>query len=122
MVNFKCCPNIFVIFGEKKRIYGFFFFFKKKLNKLWDTWPQSTTWFSDTWPTVAMWTIIHVARRPRGFRTRQGRGSFTWPTCCDVASMARGPVATWTTWPRCELHISQQPDLSRCPHVANDTW
>jgi len=52
MVNFKCCPNIFVIFlGKKMEIYIyiyilwfliFFFFGKKKLH--FATWqmPQST--------------------------------------------------------------------------------
>jgi hypothetical protein len=34
----------------------------------------------------------------------------------------RGLVVTWTAWPRCEMHISQQLGLSRCAHIVTDTW
>jgi len=105
IVNFKYCPNIFVIFWEKKmdlgfRVYilwfSFFFFWDKKLHfakwqlihgkfatclkitwqtvatwswtrgqlwpsGLWSTWPQSTAWLSDMWPTVGHVSIVHVA-------------------------------------------------------------
>jgi hypothetical protein len=31
-------------------------------------------------------------------------------------------MAMWTAWPRCEMYISQHPDLPRRAHVTTDTW
>ncbi len=42
--------------------------------------------------------------------------------CSDVIRLPRGTVATWAAQPCCELHILQQSDLPRCPHVGNYTW
>jgi hypothetical protein len=42
--------------------------------------------------------------------------------CRNVASKSHGPVVTWTAWPRCEMYISQQPNLPRRAQVTTDMW
>jgi AAA+ ATPase superfamily predicted ATPase len=82
MVNFKCCPNIFVIFlGKKMEIYiyiyiyivvfNIFFFWKKKIAfcHVADATIHSRPRGSQSMQLiVATWTIIHVANVPRGVR------------------------------------------------------
>jgi hypothetical protein len=126
MVNFKCCPNIFVIFLGKMNfviLLGKNFFLKKIAHMA-----------KCQHPTVATCIIIHVVdRQPRVLRytwpqsatsikftqlKRQPRVYYTCLTFRNVFYETRGTVATCIWWTRGKLCISQQPDLPRCAHVA----
>jgi hypothetical protein len=101
MVNFKCCLNIFVFFWEKNwffLVWFFFFFFGEK--KI---------------------TFCHVANCGHVLKL-QPRVMHTWLTCRGVFGVTHGTMATWITWTRDKLYISQQPDLPRRAQVAIYTW
>lgn len=144
MVNFKCCPNIFVIFWVKKWINILWFFFLQKKKKmhfttwqmpladyrpcgLWSMWPQSAAWniihVADSWHrgSKCTWHISHVDYGPRC------RLLATWIKVHVAYSQPRGfnPSGQCATWIK-STGLKHQPRVYYTWHIGDvgslDTW